>query len=245
MSNLIQRIRHKIHSLTSVSKSIFGLSNETDRTNWIEQTLKLIPEGYRVLDAGAGELKYKQYCSHLKYVSQDFGQYDGKGLQTQTWDNSKLDIVSDIINIPESDNSFDAIMCIEVFEHISSPIEAIKEFSRLLKPGGILIITAPFASLTHFAPYLFYSGFNKYFYEKHLADYGFEIEELSRNGSFFEFLAQEIQLRIPNKYTDYKPSYKENRAINTILNMLEKMDKSDEKSRELLTFGYHVKAVKK
>lgn len=73
----------------------------------------------RILDAGAGELAYKHFCSHLHYVSQDFAQYDGKGnasgLQMGTWDQSNLDIISDITSIPEKDASFDAIMCIKDF----------------------------------------------------------------------------------------------------------------------------------
>ncbi|MDO9324535.1 MAG: methyltransferase domain-containing protein, partial [Methanoregula sp.] len=139
--------------------------------------MKKIPPGSRILDAGAGEQQYKKFCTHLNYVSQDFAQYDGKGdgkaLQTQKWETSNIDIVSDITTIPEPDTSFDAIMCIEVFEHLPEPIIAIKEFSRLLKPDGHLILTSPFCSLTHMAPYHFYPGYNRYFYEKHLADNGF------------------------------------------------------------------------
>ena len=98
------------------------------------------------------------------------GDIINTALQTKTWDNSKLDIVSDIIQIPLPDNSVDAIMCTEVLEHLPNPILAIKEFSRLIKPAGYLILTAPFASLVHFAPYHFASGFSRYFYEKHLAE---------------------------------------------------------------------------
>ena len=39
---------------------------------------------------------------------------------------------SDIINIPIFEDSFDAIMCIEVFEHIPEPILTLKEFSQIL-----------------------------------------------------------------------------------------------------------------
>ncbi len=229
-------------------KNSFGLNNQTSREAWLENALKNIPPGMRILDAGAGELQYKKFCSHLNYVAQDFAQYDGvgnnTGLQTQNWDNSKLNIVSDITKIPEPDNSFDAIMCIEVFEHLPAPIEAIREFSRLLKKNGVLIITAPFCSLTHFAPYHFYSGFNKFFYEKHLPEWGFNIEEINANGNYFEYLAQELQLRIPNKYADTPVDYEEKRAINTVLNMLQKMSDTDSGSGELLCFGYHVKAIK-
>lgn len=131
-----------------------GKSNKSNRDEWLKETLNKIPQGSRILDAGAGELQYKPLCGHLDYVSQDFAQYDGigddKGFQMGSWDQSKLDIISDITEIPEDDGSFDAIMCVEVFEHLPEPLKAIGEFSRLLKSGGHLVITAPFCSLTHF-----------------------------------------------------------------------------------------------
>src|SRR5581483_4512282 len=126
-------------------------------------------------------------CSHLDYVSQDFGQYDGQGnqigLQTESWDNSKLDITSDIAAVPAEDESFDAVMCIEVFEHIPHPTEAVREFARLLRPGGTLIITTPVSSLTHFAPYYFYNGYSRFYFEKVLPEHGFRIREISFNGN--------------------------------------------------------------
>jgi SAM-dependent methyltransferase len=228
-----------------------GTRNQLSREVWLKDTLKKVPPDSRILDAGAGELKYKPLCSHLKYISQDFAQYDGKGdskgLQTGSRDQSKLDIISDITSIPESDESFDAIMCIEVFEHLPEPIEAIKEFSRLLRPGGHLILTAPFCSLTHFAPYHFYSGFNKYFFEKYLQTNGFEILDLQSNGNFFEYLAQEISRinSIANKYTEKeKCNFIDFLIIVMMLKMLERFSQKDNGSSELLNFGFHVYARK-
>jgi len=225
-----------------------GTLNQVNREIWLENVLKLIPKGSRILDAGAGELQYKKYCNHLDYVSQDFGSYDGvgnnKGLQMKRWDNSKLDIISDITCIPAPKASFDAIMCIEVFEHLPKPIAAIKEFSRLLRKNGTLILTAPFCSLTHFAPYHFYSGFNRYFYEKHLPEHGFIIEEILPNGSYFEFLAQELRIRLPNTYSRQNLKLRDRLAIKQVLILLQKMQDSDTGSSELLCFGYHIKAKK-
>ena len=87
-----------------------------------------------------------------------FRQYTGggvlaEGLQTGEWDTSRIDLVSDITEIPAPDASFDAILCSEVLEHIPEPTHALDEFMRLLRPGGTLILSAPFASLVHFAPY--------------------------------------------------------------------------------------------
>ncbi len=227
-----------------------GTTNESARVMWIEKTLKRIPEGLTILDAGAGELQFKKFCDHLKYISQDFGQYSGDGeigLQTGTWDNSKLDIVSDILSIPLPDNSVDAIMCTEVLEHIPDPIGAIKEFSRLVKPGGYLLTTAPFASLTHFAPYHFASGLSKFFYEKHLPENGFIIEDLQLNGNFFEFVAQETRRIkiVAEKYADKKINIFQKIIIHLNLLLLQNLSKKDKCSSELLCYGIHVFARKK
>lgn len=229
-----------------------GTTNELFRVNWLKKVLKNIPANSRILDAGAGELQFKKFCSHLNYVSQDFGQYNGAGngigLQTKVWDNSKLDIISDITDIPRPDNSFNAIMCVEVFEHLPDPIAAIKEFSRLLKKEGTLIITAPFCSLTHFAPYHFYSGFNRYFYEKNLFDNKFEIIEITPNGNYFEYMAQELRrtFYMTQKYSNQKnKNYFLKLLICYLLFAFKKFSNKDCGSSDLLCFGYQVIARKK
>lgn len=171
--------------------------NEATRQAWLASVLARIPAGARILDAGAGELKNKPLCAHLTYVSQDFCQYDGRGdragLQPGVWDTSRIDLVCDITAIPEPDESFDAILCSEVLEHIPEPPKALDEFARLLKPGGTLILTAPFASLVHMAPYHYVTGFSRYWYEYHLPRHGFHIEELVPNGDWFAYCEQELR----------------------------------------------------
>ncbi len=227
-----------------------GTSNEANRIAWVKKTLKKIPKGKKILDAGAGEQQFKKFCSHLKYVSQDFAKYDGlgnnKGLQTKKWNNSNLDIISDITSIPVKDNSFDAVMCTEVFEHLPEPIAALQEFKRVLKKEGYLIITAPFCSLTHFSPYHFYTGFNHYFYEIHLKKLGFKILEIKPNGNYFEYLAQEIGRisEVCKMYTKQKENVFQSFAKTTLLKSLENLSENDKGSAELLNFGYHVFAKK-
>ncbi len=226
-----------------------GTTNESVRVKWIEETLKKIPAGLTILDAGAGESQFKKFCDHLKYIAQDFGQYSGEGnvgLQTGTWDNTKLDIVSDILSIPLPDHSVDAIMCTEVLEHIPDPLGAIKEFSRLVKPGGYLLITAPFASITHFAPYHFASGLSRFFYEKNLAENGFKITDLQLNGNFFEFVAQENRRikSIAKKYAGRNLNIFQKIIIHLNLRILQNLSKKDKGSSELLCYGIHVFARK-
>jgi len=244
--SLLKEIKYRL-SLLKVGKG-----NKRNREKWLRKTLNNIPKGKKILDAGAGELQYKKFCSHLDYTSQDFCQYDGKGdergLQAKKWDTLKIDIVSDITNIPVDDNSFDAIMCIEVLEHLFEPVKAIKEFARILKPKGKLILTAPFCSLTHQAPYHFYTGYNRYWHERVLEENGFLVEEMNYNGDFFEYLAQELR-RIPfieKKYTKLKisRSFLNKTAINILLKMLNELSSKNKGSEELLCFGLQILAKK-
>ena len=78
------------------------------------------------------------------------------------------------------------------YMHKVFPNETLKEFSRLLKPGGTLILTAPSACLRHMDPYFFYSGFSDRWYEKFLADNGFEVQEISPVGDYYSWLGVEM-----------------------------------------------------
>jgi len=115
-----------------------------------------------------------------------------EGLQNEVWDYGLIDLVSDITKIPSPNESFDAILCSEVLEHVPDPTMALDEFARLLRPGGVLILTAPFASNVHMAPYHYCSGFSKYWYEHHLKKRGFTIKEIVANGDWHDLLYQEI-----------------------------------------------------
>ncbi len=248
----IKKVTKKIKKLffKTSHRSLVGTTNESTRVIWLEETLKKVPKGSKILDAGAGEQQFKKFCTHLDYVSQDFAQYQPEnlnyGLQMDNWDYGKLNIISDIASIPVADQSFDAIMCTEVFEHIINPREAIKEFSRILKKDGYLIITAPFCSLTHFAPYHFYTGFNRFFYETELEKNGFSIIEATPNGNFFEYLAQELN-RLPNvakQYSQISLTSNEISDIQKINKLLQNLSDNDSNSSELLCHGYHVLARK-
>ena len=227
-----------------------GTANASTRDAWVEGMLKALPAGSRLLDAGAGECQYKKHCGHLKYVSQDVAIYDGKGavgLQTGTWDFSQIDIVSDITSIPEPDGSFDAVLCTEVLEHLADPVRGLDEMARLIKVGGSFIITAPFWSLTHFAPFHYATGFNRYFYEHHLGRLGFEIIDMVPNGNFFECIGQEVRRiqDIAQRFAGDAPTLLERYAMQIVLAMSQRMSAADRGSAEMLHYDYQVRAVRR
>ena len=50
---------------------------------WVISQIQKIPKGSLILDIGAGWGRYKKYCSHLRYESQDFCQVDRNNLRNQ------------------------------------------------------------------------------------------------------------------------------------------------------------------
>jgi ubiquinone/menaquinone biosynthesis C-methylase UbiE len=227
-----------------------GTNSDQARIDWVSKALKSIPSGQRILDAGAGELRLKPYCAHLEYVSQDFCQYegagDGKALQTGAWDTTRIDIVSNIVSIPVPDASFDVVLCSEVLEHIPNPVAAIQEFARVLKPGGTLLLTAPFCSLTHFAPYHFAAGLNRYWYEEHLPANDIHIQEITPNGNWFEFMGQELSRArfVSRTYSSALLGWLMLAASYPLRAMLALLSEGDRGSSQLLCYGYMVKARK-
>jgi len=92
-----------------------------------------------VLDVGCGRKPYKTWlASGVRYAGLDI-----------TFD-SEPDILvkpGEPWNI-ESE-SFDAVICTQVLEHVSDPEQFLREIHRVLRPGGTLILTVPFVFPEH------------------------------------------------------------------------------------------------
>jgi SAM-dependent methyltransferase len=235
-----------------MAREAAGEKFEHARHRWVEAAIAGRPAGTSLLDVGAGECRYKSLASHLDYIAQDVAEYDGvgdgSGLQTGEFDFSRIDIVCDILDIPE-EWKFDTVLCTEVLEHVPDPAAALRKISRLVAPGGELLVTAPFCSITHFAPHFYATGLSEYFYRKHITDEGLEIVEMTPNGGYFDWIAHEVG-RVPRVYRQYAKGRLGllTRALLWIVRArLRAIGKADIKgetpaSAELLTNGYFVRA---
>lgn len=217
------------------------------RDEFVIDQLKLLKSGGNLLDAGCGSQRYKKYCSHLKYSAQDFGEYstdDKKTLGSEGvggklgYNYGQIDYLSNIWSIPEKDCSFDAILCTEVFEHIPYPNETIREFSRLLKPSGKLILTFPTNCTRHMDPYYFYSGFSDRWALHILREFNFSEIEIIPVGDYY--------------YWMFLETYKSFRNANILgkLMLLPSViyyfaRKRTTESINTLCVGYHIVATKK
>ena len=155
------------------------LNNQNIRDKFIITELEKLSNGLSILDAGCGSQRYKKYCDHLKYYSNDTGNYTldkkknlfSNGInKIGNYEYGNIDYKSNIWNIDAETAKFDAILCTEVFEHIPYPEKALIEFNRLLKTDGKLILTIPSNCLRHMDPEYYFSGFSDNWIKKFMKE---------------------------------------------------------------------------
>jgi len=108
----------------------------------------------RVLDVGCGRKPYRRLVPAAEYVGLELDTPELRGL-------GAADLYYSGGRFPVPDASFDAVICSQVLEHIFQPAEFLAEIRRVLRPGGKLLLTTPFAWDEHSQPYDFgrYSSF--------------------------------------------------------------------------------------
>jgi len=105
-----------------------------------QEVLPVVKPG-KILDAccGTGYL-YKDLSKKGDYIGIDFapGMVDEC---KKRYPKGKFKVM-DAENMEFKDNSFDSIVCFWSFHHFTKPEKVIDEMRRILKPGGVLVITA-------------------------------------------------------------------------------------------------------
>jgi SAM-dependent methyltransferase len=95
-----------------------------------------------VLDVGCGDQPYRGWLGGVRgYVGIDVAGKPGADI-----------IVSPEGPWPFRGNSFDVVLCTQVIEHVPNLVEALLNIQNALKPGGTLIVTAPFIYNEHTGP---------------------------------------------------------------------------------------------
>ena len=94
-----------------------------------------------VLDCGAG-LRNTYYPNVVNYEIVDYPTTDVLGAAER---------------LPFADNSFDAVLSLNVLEHVKDPFGAARELMRVMKPGAELMAVAPFLQPLHGYPHHYYN----------------------------------------------------------------------------------------
>jgi len=102
-----------------------------------------IPPG-KILNVGAGRrADWAKACQRFK--GRDI-------IQTDMLPHEGLDRVADAENLPFDDGIFAGVFSIAMLEHVRHPWIAFREMARVLMPGGLLLIIAPWIWEYHKAP---------------------------------------------------------------------------------------------
>jgi SAM-dependent methyltransferase len=179
MTNLFPRLRRLIDS-TSYNSSLLGIL--LNPLFLIRSGLKNKISRYssrvqgRVLDFGCGSKPYEGlFTSCQEYVGVDIEK------SGHNHADSKVDYYWDGITLPFEDACFDTCVSFEVFEHVFEPQIALAEIRRVLRPGGLLLITTPFAYGEHEIPYDF-ARYTSYGLRHIVAKAGFVVEAVEKIG---------------------------------------------------------------
>lgn len=137
-----------------------------------------------VMDFGCGTKPYA-------YLFDNNPEYIGVDLKLEGWEERQkyADVFYDGKTIPFENDRFDGMLCTEVLEHVFNIEELLSEFRRVLKPGGLALITTPFMWEEHEMPYDFARYTTpalKSLYEKH----GFEVVYHHKTGNNIKVICQ-------------------------------------------------------
>ena len=98
--------------------------------------------GQRVLDLGCGERPYADLFGAAWCIGLD-----------RSLDGARPDILADASRLPLAGGWADLVFCSQVLEHVPDPAALLAECTRVLRPGGELVLSAPFWWPLHEEPH--------------------------------------------------------------------------------------------
>ena len=161
------------------------------RHAFMKKALEGLPKNATVIDVGAGTKPYVRQIKTMttRYCSQDLISAEKNKIGVEQ---ERVDFVSSADHLPLPAASFDYAICTDVLEHVTSPTNVVKEISRILKPGGKLIVTVPMICGEHQQPWHF-QNLTRYGMAQLSYDSGFVMESISPRGGYGSVMAALIR----------------------------------------------------
>ncbi|MEM1108168.1 MAG: class I SAM-dependent methyltransferase [Planctomycetota bacterium] len=132
----------------------------------------------RLLDIGCGIMPHRSLFE--KYVE----QYVGLDLPDTEYDASGVDLFGSATEIPVDDASFDVVLSTSNLEHVEEPAAALREWARVLEPGGAAVVSVPMFWHLHDEPRDFYR-YTKFGLEHLFTQAGFDVDRIEPIGTFW------------------------------------------------------------
>lgn len=151
----------------------------------VEAFAQSLPRGAHLLDAGAGEGRYKPWFPRLHYVGLDLAVGD------TSWNYGRLDVIADLNELPFADATFDAALNIVTIEHLQEPLRALTEIARTLRPGAPFLLVAPLEWEVHQAPHDYFR-YTRHGMQLILEKAGFDRIVIHPSGGYFRLMSRRM-----------------------------------------------------
>ena len=138
----------------------------------------------RVLDLGGKKVR--------KRGQFDIGAYPLTVEYANSDPDCEPDHLCDAADVPVEKEAYDAVICAEVLEHVPHPKEVLAEAFRVLRPGGVLLLTVPFNVNIHADPHD-YARYTATWLRETLDALGFVDVDVAQQGMFFTVLADMLK----------------------------------------------------
>jgi SAM-dependent methyltransferase len=139
---------------------------------------RYLPADAVVYDVGCGQKPFKAYLAGKVRA------HIGVDLADGFYKPDEVDLVGTAYAVPAADGVADVVLLSEVLEHLETPLVAMREAHRLLKPGGLVLMSFPFMYPVH-APPRDFMRYTEYFVADQVAAIGFEVVETGRLGGYW------------------------------------------------------------
>ena len=98
----------------------------------------------KLLDIGCAEGAFLKWAERRNYETYglDISEFALGQITGQRVGQTGL-LVADVSTLPFTDSCFDIITCFDVLEHIEEPLIALSEINRILKEGGLFMVSTP------------------------------------------------------------------------------------------------------
>lgn len=153
----------------------------------------------RILDIGCGNKPYQHLFNYSDYIGLD---YDKGGSNS----NPHAEYLYDGSRFPFDNSTFDACISTQVFEHVFEPNAFLDEANRVLKAGGVLLLTVPFVWDEHEQPYD-YARYSSFGLVALLEKHGFKIVIQMKSISDIRVIFQLLNTYIQKVFMKNKNNY--------------------------------------
>ena len=158
----------------------------------IAQLESVAPQAHgRLLDVGCGQKPYEQIFR--PHVSEYIGiEHEATFASTNASTSArKPDLYYDGRHLPFDDASFDTVLNVQVLEHTPHPALLVNEMGRVLKPGGTLLLSAPFQFRLHEEPHDYFR-YSPHGLRTLCDDAGLRIIETRNQGSLWSVIGHKL-----------------------------------------------------